>query len=191
MDVSTYQNLITGEHRSQNLFVMFLSTLCQASIDQQDQFAGLPSLFDLDLAVGDQLDKLGAWIGASRNLDQTVLGVDTLPDLSYRFLLKLLVAQNVWDGTIPGAYTLWDSIFGAYGLLIQDNQDMTMTVAFTNPPTDPLVLAVIQEYFGLCPAGVRITGFFQTSVSGVPLFGLDAENPTISGLDVGAWAVEI
>lgn len=390
---ATYLSLITSEHKNRPLFMAFVAALIQASVDQQYVMGTFSSLFDLDLAVGDQLDKLGAWIGVSRNLSaaisvttyptETQLATDTfvranenpldptkwtvatgfgalqiisdaccpalpsgecsevytgvsfppdqwaqipmplipageapvfvairsnvsnddsyfmsiaqptpgqiavglwlavgseeieiqgdyvgpaatgvpiligaqgslifvqvngftvlsavdtnvtsgapsldmesvgapesscqvngfvagkfnsvtesitsLDDDQYRVLLKLFVAMNAWNGTIPGIYTIWNSVFAQEGfkILVQDDEDMTMVVVLLNPPTDLVILAILtQGYFLLRPAGVEINGFYQPSlpISAVPIFGFDAENATVSGFDVGAWMVPV
>jgi Protein of unknown function (DUF2612) len=189
-----YLSLIPSANNQRPLFLAFVAALVQASVDQQNVMLSLPSLFDIDVAVGDQLDKLGAWIGVIRNLNQEVDGVSVLPDASYRILLKLFIAQNNWDGTIPGMYSIWNTVFAAegYQILVQDNQDMSMFVVFLNPPTDLLILSILtQGYFLLRPAGVEIIGYFMPSVPGIPAFGFDVENSTVSGFDVGAWVEAI
>lgn len=122
--------------------------------------------------------------------------VTSLNDSQYRVLLKLFVAMNAWNGTIPGIYTIWNSVFAQEGfkILVQDDEDMTMVVVLLNPPTDLVILAILtQGYFLLRPAGVEINGFYQPSlpISAVPIFGFDAENATVSGFDVGAWMVPV
>lgn len=172
----------------------FVAAICQASVDQQNQLLALPDKFNIDIAVGDQLDKIGAWAGVSRNLTQEVMGISVLPDASYRVLIKLFIAQNQWDGTVPGIYSIWNTLFGSLGyqILIGDFQDMTMAVLFVNPPADLLILAILtQGYFLLRPAGVLIIGYFEPSIPGSPIFGFDVESSTISGFDVGAWAVPV
>lgn len=125
-----------------------------------------------------------------------VESITSLDDTQYRTLLKLFVAMNAWDGTIPGIYTIWNSVFAQEGfkILVQDDEDMTMVVVLLNPPTDLVILAILtQGYFLLRPAGVEIGGFYQPSlpISSVPIFGFDAENATVSGFNVGAWMVPV
>jgi Protein of unknown function (DUF2612) len=170
-----------------------VAALCQGSVDQQNQLLNFSDIFDINEAVGDQLDKLGAWVGVSRNLNQVILGVSTLPDTQYAVFLKLFIAMNSWDGTVPGIYTIWDTLFAPQGsILVQDNQDMSMAIVFQNPPTDLLTLAILtQGYWLLRPAGVLMVGFFEPSVPGDPLFGFDVENSTISGFDVGAFVIAV
>jgi hypothetical protein len=119
-------------------------------------------------------------------------GVSSLDDADYRILLKLFIAMNSWDGTVPGIYSIWDTLFPDYPILVQDNQDMTMTIAFLSPPTDPVILSLFtQGYFLMRPAGVRITGFYEPSISDDPIFGFDVESSVVAGFDVGAWMIPI
>ena len=193
---SQYAALITSEHALRPKFVAWVQANVQPFVDLQNQLMALQWMVDIDVAVGDQLDKLGEWIGVSRYLKEPILTVTILDDTTYRILLKLFIAMNVWDGTVPGIYEVWNTVFAAQGyeLFINDNQDMTMDVVLANPPSNLLVLAVLTGgYFLMRPAGVRITGYWEPSLPfpATPFFGLDAENATISGLDVGAWMVTI
>lgn len=201
-----YLNLITSEHNRKPKFMATVAAAVQPFVDLQATFAQMIGIFNTS-GVGDQLDKLGAWVGVSRNLTQPISGQTTLSDPDFQTLIKLAVAENHWDGTVPGAYTVWNSVFGtadgygdggyddggygdggiSIGLLIGDNQDMTMDVVFTG--TIGVVTQAILSggYFGLRPAGVRITGFYQPTNPDAPIFGFDAENYTVSGFDTGYW----
>jgi Protein of unknown function (DUF2612) len=191
---STYQALVTSEHNLRPNFMAWIAALVQPFVDEQNVLTSFPIIFDIDVAVGDQLDKIGQWVGVSRNLPIEIMGISTLPDASYRILLKLFIAMNQWDGTVPGIYTVWNTVFAAegYQILVDDGQDMTMFVVFLNPPTDVVILAILTEgYFLLRPAGVRISGYFEPSVPSIPLFGFDIEDSMVSGFDVGAFVVPI
>jgi hypothetical protein len=132
----------------------------------------------------------GTWLGP---FDPTS-GLVALPDAQYRILLYATIAANNWDGTIPGAYNAWNTIFEplGYSILIQDNQDMTMDIALIGPAPDAVTLALFTGgYLSLVPAGVGITNYYLPSIPGDPVFGMDAENSSISGFDVGAWAIDV
>jgi len=191
---ATYLSKITSEHANKPMFSALVAALVQASVDQQNVLQNFAALFDVDNAVGDQLDKIGQWVGVSRNLPVAIHGVSTLDDPTYRVLVKLFIAMNSWDGTVPGIYEIWDAILApTYGaILVQDNQDMTMLVVLLTPPTAVLILGILLGgYFLLRPAGVGIVGFFEPSVPDQPIFGFDVENATISGFDVGNWMIPI
>lgn len=150
----------------------------------------------IDLASVGSISECSVTKFAMGGFTPSVEQIISLNDTQFRTLIKLFIAMNAWDGTVPDMYTIWDTVFAAEGLkiLVQDNQDMTMTVVFLNPPIDIVVLAILtQGFFLLRPAGVMITGFFEPSfpTSQVPIFGFDVESAVIAGFDVGAWMIEI
>lgn len=214
-DLTPYLDLVTSEHRDKLKFIDALSVVLQPLADLQVVVGAMPSVFDLDLAVGDQLDKTGQWIGRTRFISAPLTGVyfsfDTLgvgfdegvwqgpfdpdsglvalPDDIYRRLLYATVAANQWDGSIPGAYEIWAIIFEPLGnqILIIDGGDMTMQLGIAGPLLDAATYQLfVNGYLNLKPAGVRITDYIVPTVGG-PLFGFDIENSTISGFDVGGW----
>ena len=216
--VTGYLNLVTNEHQDKPKFMATLAATLQPFADLNAVLDNFSALFDVDCAVGAQLDVVGQWVGRSRYLsvpltgvyfsfdtvgvgfDQGVwqgpydptTGLTTLPDEPYRTLLKATIAANHWDGTVPGAYTVWNTLFmgTGYGILIIDHQDMSMDVALTGNMPDAVTLSLFTGgYLSLRPAGVRINNFITPSVSGVPYFGFDIENSNISGFDVGAFGL--
>lgn len=61
-----YQALITSEHNKKPNFMAMVGVTTGALGDMAALVDSLPSLFDLDLAVGQQLDMVGQWVGQSR-----------------------------------------------------------------------------------------------------------------------------
>lgn len=216
-DLTPYLNLVTSEYADQPDFIAFISIFLQGMADAKAVAASMPGLFDLDVAVGDQLDKTGQWIGQSRELLEPLTGVYfswgtagvgwgegtwkgpfdpssglvSLPDDSYRVLLKAVVAANNWDGTIPGAYAAYNLLTDALGgqILIFDNGDMTMTIGYVGTSLNAVVLAMlVNGLLDLKPATVAVTGYVTPSIPMTPFFGFGLENGAISGFGVGAWA---
>lgn len=163
-----------------------LAATFQPLADTLDTVNQMALLFDLDAAVGVQLDVIGQWVGVTRNLQLAISGVyfawDTiglgwddgiwlgpgdpvsglivLPDAQYRTLLRAKIADNQWDGTVEGAYKIYDVLFAGtgFGINIKDNENMTMTITVTGPPLDALTKAmVLGGYLDLKPAGVLAT----------------------------------
>jgi hypothetical protein len=217
VDISQYTSLITSQHADKPKFMAMVSLLAQWAVDRQNMLASIPELYDIDVAISSQQDAVGEWVGQTRNLsipltdvyfslDSTGLGLDqgviqgpydpvsglvSLPDEAYRTLLYAVISANYWDGSIPGAYTAFNTVFEplGYQMLIQDNQDMTISLALVGPKPDAVTLALFKGgYLNLIPAGVGIAFYFEPSVVGVPIFGLDANNDSIAGLDAGAIA---
>lgn len=74
-DVLQYTRLITSEHNDKPRFMAMIEATVQGSVDLQNIQPEWPSLFDIYTAVGDQLDRLGEWVGASRNIAIPLTGV--------------------------------------------------------------------------------------------------------------------
>lgn len=188
-DVSPYTSLITPEHNQRPKYMAMIAMTAQPFADNIALLATFPALFDLDYAVGAQLDVVGLWVGVTRNIgvavpntfftfDTSGLGFDegllpaldeggatdivVLPDPQFRTLIRARIASNHWDGTIPGAYAIWGILFGGtgYTIQIQDNGDMTMDLTLVGPNPDPLTLALFEGgYLDLRPSGVRIAAY--------------------------------
>lgn len=182
--VNDYLALITSEHSDQPNFVATVALTVQPYVDMQITLNGMCQLFDIDLAVGQQLDTVGQWIGRTRYIatpldiyfsfdtvglgfDQGIwwgpfeaaTGITALPDFQYRILLKATIAANQWDGTIPGAYAAWDSLLNpfGFGILIQDYGNMSMAYALIGPEPDVITKALFTTgELSLKPAGVQL-----------------------------------
>jgi hypothetical protein len=218
--LTDYTALITSEHADKPRFMAMVSLLGQWAADRRNLLASIPELFDIDSAVGQQLDFIGEWVGVKRTLSVPLTGVyfsfDTagvgfdegtwlgpfdpttglvsLPDDQYRILLYATIAANTWDGTVPSAYAAWNTIFEPLGfsILIEDKQDMSMTIALLGPTPDAVTLALFTGgYLNLRPAGVQVNLYYTQSVPSVPVFGLDVQKSGIAGFDTGGWAVPI
>lgn len=185
-NVTQWTNLVTSEHNQQPKYMAMLAAVFQPLADTLQTLQQVPADFDLDTAVGAQLDTIGLWVGVTRNLQLAITGVyfawDTvglgwddgawqgpgdptsgllvLPDAQYRTLLRARIANNQWNGTIPGAYASYAVLFAGtgYNINIKDNGDMTMVVTVTGPPLDAITAAIVTGgYLDLKPAGVLAT----------------------------------
>ena len=185
-NVGEYLALVTSQHASKPNFLATLSVLLQPLADLQITYGAIPSSFDLDTAIGSQLDATGEWVGISRNLeialsntwfswDTDGLGWDeaswwdpsqpsdetiSLPDDSYRTLLRAKIVNNYWNGSIPGAYTVWNTLFSSTGwtIDIHDNQNNTLDFVLRGPAPDSITSALLTGgYFNLRPAGKSVS----------------------------------
>ena len=148
--IEQYLDLLTSEYRNQPDLVSVLTERIQGLVDLQNALIQLPELFDLDSAIGQQLDYVGQWIGLTRRIvteapvtyfswgvpgagwgqstwmpvpaPPTPTAVVSLSDSDYRTLLKARVLANTWDGTKAGAYAAWNTLFNprGYQVLIQE-----------------------------------------------------------------------
>ena len=272
MTTEEYCALITAWQRRQPKFVATVAATVDPFAQNQVVTAGIPQAFDLDTAVGAQLDVDGEWIGRTRQvprayldtyfrLDDVARGLDvgvwrqpfdpdtitiTEGDDFYRRLLKAKVANNVWDGlpestqaildgffTDPATHAFVNSVGDAvvapnYLALDTPGRGLDESVwrkvffaldtteagldggRWSNPlefpdvpetvplasevgiagkiPTLDELAALAAAFITPKSAGSTLTQRI-TSVDGAPLFGLDASNELIAGLDVGAWGV--
>lgn len=187
-DITPYLDLVTSEHRQKTDFITTLSTLLQPIADNMAVIASLPAKFDLDVAVGDQLDVVGLWVGVQRNLTIPIGNVyfsfnisnlgfnqgvwftagdpsDTvvvLPDEQMRTLIRAKIVANRWNGSLPDAYDVWDIVFSGTGfsIKIHDFDNMHMDYELTGPVPDVLTIALFENgLMNLKPLGVHIDNY--------------------------------
>lgn len=184
----SYTKLVTFQHQDKPHFMAAVALLVSASVDQQNVLAGVPPLYDLDTAVGSQLDQVGVWVGLPRTIyvDST-LGTVSLGDTDYRLLMRAKILKNHWDGGFQTANDILAQLFPGLIVYIVDNQDMSVDVRVTGGVLTPLQTALLVAGLLLPkPEGVRINGL--TPIGGGPLFGLDYQNTSIAGLDTGSFS---
>ncbi|MFC6122553.1 DUF2612 domain-containing protein [Citrobacter bitternis] len=154
--MSKYTDLITNYHATKPLFFQHVDLSTRPLLDTSTALNSLISAFDIDTAVGVQLDILGEWIGRSRYVAVPISGIffswDTeglgydqgvwqgpydpdsgytaLSDETYRIILKTKIAINNWDGTNDTLPPILDNALAGSGLTMQivDNQDMTISI---------------------------------------------------------------
>lgn len=213
-----YLDLITSQYRDQPKFTAMVSGCVSILVRIQNLLAELIPRFDVDSAIGDQLDIIGQWVGVTRNVVVPIDGVyftwdgtdysvgwdfgtwqpsggpdsvTALPDDAYRTLIRAKIAANQWDGTTDGAYEIWDAIFPDITILIQDHQDMTYDLIVVGAIIDSLTVALITGgYIPLKPEGVRVSAYY-VSVDSNPVFGWDMDTDLVGGWDEASWASQI
>jgi hypothetical protein len=75
MTLDQYIALLPPYHSHQSRFVNTLAALLQPLVEAQEVLAQLSADFDLDTAVGVQLDMVGEWLGRSRWVEEPRIGV--------------------------------------------------------------------------------------------------------------------
>ncbi|KVT95624.1 DUF2612 domain-containing protein [Burkholderia ubonensis] len=214
-DLNDYTALITSGHRDKPRYMATIAAVVQPLVDQMNLLASMPGKFDLDVAVGDQLDTVGLWVGVSRRIrtplsgiyfsfdiagigfDQGIwkgpfdpdTGLTVLDDDTYRLVIRAKIGANHWDGTLASSAAILNSIFGAdTHVFIEDHQDMSMTIGISGKVPSAVFLALLAGgYIPLKPEGVRVNYTIVTTVDGAPMFGFDMSGPYMAGFNVGAW----
>ena len=183
-DSTYYKGLITSQHSQKANFIKTVETSVDPFVNVQESLREVEALFDVNTAVGNNLDAVGLWVGVSRNVPVPIAGtffswadtaatgwgvsswlgagnsatsVTSLNDDEYRQLIKGKIAANTWDGSIPGAYDTLAAAFGMSGnVTITDNQNMSQTVTITGGTLTATQRAMLtQGLIPIKPAGVQ------------------------------------
>jgi hypothetical protein len=155
--------LVTPWHSTRPKFMATLAAVLAPLVEMRDAVARLPTDFDLDSAIGVQLDAVGVRIGRARTVrlpaptiyftfDDPDRGFDqgvwkgpyedpqttvSLDDETYRRLLRANILAKQWDGTVPGAQAVFDAFFvdaDTY-VFVQDNAPTAFPDEFVIPGT--------------------------------------------------------
>lgn len=183
LDPGYYSNLLTSEYRTTVQFNAWLSAVLNIANDISNCLQSITSAFDLDTAVGVQLDILGQIIGVSRTVNfQPSDGVSpVLDDDTYRVLLMATVANNQWDGRIGSLYPIWQQLFPGGSITIVDLQNMEAIILVTGAFTSIIQDLIVNGYIVPRPQAVLYTYEFGTQ----PFFGFDTNNGQVAGFDTG------
>ena len=214
---NTYPDYITSLHRPRVNFGKVVETLTQPIVELTALYDAMrSSTFDVDVALGAQLDMVGLWVGISRrqsvpienvwfSWDDSDLGwnfanwkgpyepaegVVNLDDETYRAVIKAKIAANYWDGSIADLDAIGASTLLDLGVqcFIVDNFDMSITVYILGNASSILIELIKRGIIPPKTAGVRITGYILASEPGSPFFALS--EPTgefLAGLDFGSF----
>ncbi len=218
MTLSEYLDLITSQHRNKPKFSGVTASavaplaLCQGFID-----TSLLRAWDLDTAIGKQLDHVAEWIGATRYIEQPLLdlyftwddrvitgwehgywqgkydpstGVIALGDDVFRTVLYAKIASNNWNGSRETMEGIWNSAFGDESTLaVIDHQDMSITLYLQGFTNNPMLEFILKSgRIPLKPEGVRIREYIITKGA---VFGFDSNSLAVRGFDIGYWGTPI
>lgn len=178
-----YTELITTQHRAAPKFMAYVGMLTSAVQSVSDVLATLPQQFDIDTAVGAQLDVIGQWVGVTRRIevpfnnwfsfdiagkgfDEGVWrgpfdppsGLQNLDDTAYRRVLRAFIKADHWDGTFWNYHAIIQAALPpAHYIEITDNWNMSVDWWLYGPNFTPLLQATITNTLTrIRPAGVRI-----------------------------------
>jgi hypothetical protein len=181
--IQYYLNLVTSQYKLSPNFNKWLRLALQPIDDLTSCIAFMAGQFDIDFAVGNQLDILGQLIGIGRQVGfQPSNNVSpVLDDTTYRILLKARIAWNQWNGKIVSLVPIWQSLFSSGRIVINDNQNMTATIIVTGSFTSIIQDLILNGLIVPRPEGVEYTYSFGD----LPLFGADENNEFIAGADLG------
>lgn len=185
--MSKYTELITSAHNQKPKFMAMVEAVTGAFSGASTVVSSLPRRFDVDVAIGDQLDIVGLWVGIGRyvnieisdyfSIDIAGLGLDEgwlqgkydpsagttrLGDEEYRLAIKTKIGANHWDGTMATLHEILQDIFEPYGVEVYtiDNQDMTIGYVIQGATLPDPILAMLEEAVAsIKPIGVDISEY--------------------------------
>lgn len=186
MTTDEYLALVTQEHSDKPKFMATVQACVSPFAKIQQVMRGFVNDFDVDQAIGVQLDIVALWVGVLRRVgipitdyyftwDDVVkdgwdngvwkgigdpdAGFVDLPDDLFRTLIKAKIQANHWRGDIAGAYDILNQALSVDGVVkIVDNQNMSMTVQVQAGVLPAVEQALVTAgYLPIKPAGVKAT----------------------------------
>lgn len=215
MPTNEYTDLIAGYHVGKDRYTAWVFTLTEPLRIARERLAALREDFDVDTAIGAQLDAVGVRVGVSRILPMTLtdvyfalddtggIGLDlgvwkgvydpvdgttTLGDETYRAVIKAKIAQNHWDGTRGSLPDFLGKVLGQFGqpAKVLDLEDLdTMHVVLHL--TKDTTPPIVWELFSRRIIDVTAAGVSVDLVDNNPWFGFDYETASVKGLDESEW----
>lgn len=153
-DIGEYLGLLTKQHRGKSKLEAWLSVLLQPLIDAQLFCESIINSFDMDTAVGAQLDILGQWIGAGRDIHTvqvtpSYLKFDAGPGFghgylkgTYRPLVRRKLPPRFAFDYGPGFNV--GALQGVYGAALPMFDYLSRTLTLTNSQYRQLLRAKIR-----------------------------------------------
>jgi len=180
-----YADILTSQYRTTDEFNQWLNAVLAIANNTSNCLQFITSNFDLDYAVGVQLDTLGIIIGVSRVVPfQPSGGVSPiLDDTTYRLLLRATIANNQWNGVIGSMYPIWVTLFPGGKISVIDNQNMTATIVIYGSFTSIIQDMITHDMIIPRPQAVAYNYVFGD----IPFFGFGPANAYIAGFGVGIW----
>lgn len=183
--VDEYLALVPQQHRDKPRFMATLVAGLAPIVRMQNVLLEMIQAFDLDSAIGVQLDIIGQWVGIGRTVGIPITGLyftydgtdaegwdnsiwkspndpdsgfTSLPDDLYKALIRAKIMANKSCGCIGDIYNIINTTLSVDNAVkIVDNQNMTMTVKIDESEIPSVEKAlIIAGYLPIQPAGVTI-----------------------------------
>lgn len=187
MIANDYYKLYTNLYVTKPKAMATLKAQIEPLVHLANQCFAMLDTFNIDKAVGQQLDTIGAWVGIPRVLDYRIAGyyfthdgtalegwgngiwyvagdptstTTTLADSEYRSLIRATIKRNNSQGTVADIHAIILAAFPALNASLQviDNQDMTIRINYNTGALNSIQIGLLE---GLVvpfkPCGVGVT----------------------------------
>lgn len=181
-----YPSLVTSYNQKPK-FLAMIQALTSGLWELEQLASIVPTFYNIDTAVGQQLDVLGQWIGFSRILsiskqwfsfNEPYEGFDlgewyvfgdvpyetvTLTDQLYRIVLKAKILVNNFNGTKPQFITILNQLFtlDKPPFTVTQISPMNVVVNINGEINQVIFFLLTQNVFNLTPMGVNISWEFN------------------------------
>lgn len=189
--VADYLKLVTSQYQTSPKFMAWVATNLDYLNDISICSDTLDYFFDIDNAVGVQLDILGQIVGQSRYLtfQPTDGSAPFLTDALYRNVLKFKIGMNHWDGQISSIESLWKRLFPNTMVTVIDNQDMSIGIVITGALPQIVVDLINNDMIIPRPEAVKIN--YGNVPETIKYFAFDLQNQFYDGFDLGYWDLSV
>lgn len=181
-----YTTKVTPQHRKPR-FLAFLELLTTPLAQIAEVAASLSASFDVDQAVGEQLDIIGLWVGVSRRLEVPIsgsffafntpglgfnqgiwygpftpaTGLVLMDDETYRLVIKAMIKADRWDGSLWAYQEILQEAFPDHFIRATDNFNRTITIRVNGPVLTATQAAILQTgpLSKIRPAGISIAAY--------------------------------
>ncbi len=180
---SYYQSLLTSLYRNAPNFNAWIAAVLDFGQDIAMFLDSASFAFSIGSARGDQLDRVGTFLGLSRTLPFQPSGSvsPVLDDADYTTLLKARIYAIHWNGQRGEIYGWWGKVFPGSKIVLFDQQNMTVIVRISGI-SSTLWQEIISNHLVLPEAQAVL---YTYSFGNFPVFGLDQNNDVVAGVDVG------
>lgn len=187
-----YLSLFTPQYQNSPKLINFADKLMKGLNDISLLALNMDSYFDIDIAIGNQLDIIGEIVGAKRILDFDPTPIGSPPvavspildDETYRILLKATIGINHWNGLMSSIKPLWLKLFPDGYIIYIDNLDMSITIILAGVFSSVIIDLITHGLIIPRPEGVLMNYQFGE----MPFFGFDSDNDYIAGFDKGHFS---
>jgi len=159
-----YSNLLIVQYhdktKAKATIELITNVLLPKNSDTDNYLASdIKDAFNLETAVGDQLDILDNYIGVGRGYEGT-----NLSDSDFRFLMKLRIVQNNSSHSFKD---INDSLYDFFGTEVYMVSDGDMKMTYYVPATlSTIINAIIDKEILPRPMGVKIDVILSVPASG-------------------------
>ena len=155
-----YSDLLIAQYANKPKAVAHMQLLIDKLLDN-NAIGQIENAFNLDTAIGKQLDVVGKYIGLDRYVSDVGINGDNIAmtDDEYRLLLKLQVIQNYSTHSFE---SIDNSVYAFFGVTLIPSYGIMTMVYFADTAIIDTVLLGVRKNVLPSPMGVGIIGIIKT-----------------------------